>query len=79
MTLHLPKHLLSFSRQLFLSVIALFVAFVICFIAFQYRREKDYNVELLNIQLQNYNLCKDTSLGRLARYSHKQGRKGYIR
>lgn len=55
MTLQLPKHLLSFSRQLFLSVIALFVAFVICFMAFQYRREKDYKVELLNTQLQNYN------------------------
>ncbi len=53
--IRLPKHLLSFSRQLFLSVIALFVAFVICFIAFQYRREKDYKVELLNTQLQNYN------------------------
>lgn len=55
MTLQLPKHLLSFSRQLFLSVIALFVAFVVCFMAFQYRREKDYKVELLNTQLQNYN------------------------
>ena len=53
--IRLSKHLLSFNRQLFLSVIALFVAFVICFIAFQYRREKDYKVELLNTQLQNYN------------------------
>lgn len=55
MPFHFPRHLLSFSRQLFLSVIALFIAFVICFIAFQYRREKDYKVELLNTQLQNYN------------------------
>lgn len=45
----------TFSRQLFLSVIALFLTFVICFMAFQYRREKDYKVEILNIQLQNYN------------------------
>lgn len=55
MTLQLSKHILSFSRQLFLSVIALFIAFVICFMAFQYRREKDYKVELLNTQLQDYN------------------------
>ena len=48
-------HVLSFSQRLFFSVIALFIAFVICFIAFQYRREKDYKVELLNTQLQNYN------------------------
>lgn len=49
------NHVLSFSQRLFYSVIALFMAFVICFMAFQYRREKDYKVELLNIQLQNYN------------------------
>ena len=48
-------HVLSFSQRLFFSVIALFIAFVICFMAFQYRREKDYKVELMNTQLQNYN------------------------
>ena len=48
-------HVLSFSQRLFFSVIALFIAFVICFMAFQSRREKDYKVELLNTQLQNYN------------------------
>ena len=52
---HLTKHLFSFSRQLFLSVMALFLTFVICFIAFQYRREKAYKAELLNTQLQDYN------------------------
>ena len=46
---------MSFSQRLFFSVIALFLAFVICFLAFQYRREKEYKVELLNTQLQNYN------------------------
>lgn len=55
MTLQLSKHILPFSRQLFLSVIALFIAFVICFMAFQYNREKNYKVELLNTQLQDYN------------------------
>lgn len=66
MTIQLPKHLFSFSRQLFLSVIALFMTFVICFIVFQYRREKDYKVELLNTQLQNYN-------NRLSDYIRQQG------
>ena len=49
------KHLLSFSRKLFLSVISLFLVFAVCFIAYQYQREKEYKIELLNTQLQNYN------------------------
>ena len=51
------KHLLSFSRKLFLSVISLFLVFAVCFIAYQYQREKEYKIELLNTQLQNYNHC----------------------
>lgn len=49
------KHFFSFSRKLFLSVISLFVVFAICFIAYQYQREREYKVELLNTQLQDYN------------------------
>lgn len=49
------KHFLSFSRKLFLSVISLFIVFAICFIAYQYQREREYKIELLNIQLQDYN------------------------
>ena len=45
------KHFLSFSRKLFLSVISLFLVFAICFIAYQYQREREYKVELLNTQL----------------------------
>lgn len=55
MTIHFSKHVMSFSRQLFLSVIVLFIAFVVCFMTFQYQREKGYKVELLNTQLQDYN------------------------
>ena len=50
-----PRHFLSFSRKLFLSVISLFVVFAACFIAYQYQREKEYKVELLHTQLQSYN------------------------
>ena len=48
------KHCISFSWRLFLSVIALFIAFALCFIAYQYQREKAYKVELLDMQLQDY-------------------------
>ena len=51
----LSYRILSFSQRLFLSVLILFLVFAICFIAFQYQREKAYKSELLNIQLQSYN------------------------
>ena len=46
---------LPFSQRLFFSVILLFLTFVVCFLLFQYSREKSYKSELLNTQLQNYN------------------------
>lgn len=49
------KHFLSFSRKLFLSVISLFLVFAACFLAYQYQREKEYKIELLHTQLQDYN------------------------
>lgn len=49
------KHFLSFSRKLFLSVISLFLVFATCFMAYQYQREKEYKIELLHTQLQDYN------------------------
>ena len=49
------KHFLTFSRKLFLSVISLFLVFATCFMAYQYQREKEYKVELLDLQLQDYN------------------------
>lgn len=48
-------HFLSFSRKLFLSVISLFLVFAGCFLVYQYQREKEYKIELLDMQLQNYN------------------------
>lgn len=49
------KHSISFSWKLFLSVISLYIVFALCFIAYQYQREKEYKVELLDMQLQDYN------------------------
>ena len=48
---------LSFSSRLFLTVLLLFLAFVSCFIFFQYNREKMYKTELLNTKLQDLNLA----------------------
>ncbi len=46
---------MSLNRKLFLSVIFIFAAFSLCFISFQYNREKVFKVELLNTKLQDYN------------------------
>lgn len=46
---------LSFHKRLFLQLIAFSWAIVICFIAFQYIREKEYKSEHLSAQLQQYN------------------------
>lgn len=45
----------SFHKQLFLMLLAFSWAIVLCFIGFQYLREKDYKSEFLNAQLQQYN------------------------
>ena len=49
------SRILSFSQKLFFLVISLFIAFSLCFMCFQYRREKVFKSELLNTQLQDYN------------------------
>lgn len=46
---------MSFSQKLFISVISLFLVFAGCFIAYQFQREKEYKVELLNTKLQDCN------------------------
>lgn len=53
---------LSFSTRLFLTVLLLFLAFVSCFVFFQYNREKMFKTELLNTKLQdlNFNLYELT-------------------
>lgn len=46
---------LSFHQRLFLMLLAFSWAIVLCFIGFQYLREKEYKSEFLNGQLQLYN------------------------
>ena len=45
----------SFHKRLFLMLLAFSWAIVLCFIGFQYLREKEYKSEFLNAQLQQYN------------------------
>ncbi len=45
----------SYHKRLFLQLIAFSWAMVVCFIGFQYIREKEYKSEFLNAQLQQYN------------------------
>ena len=46
---------LSFHKQLFLQLIAFSWSIVLCFIGYQYLREKEYKSEFLSAQLQQYN------------------------
>ena len=49
------KFFIPFHWKLFISIMALFLAFAASFLTFQYEREKRYKAELLNQQLQDYN------------------------
>ena len=46
---------ISFHKQLFLMLLAFSWAIVLCFIGFQYLREKEYKSDFINAQLQQYN------------------------
>ena len=47
---------LSFHKRLFLQLIAFSWTIVVCFIGFQFLREKEYKSDFLSAQLQQYNL-----------------------
>ena len=46
---------ISFHKRLFLMLLAFSWAIVLCFMGFQYLREKEYKSQFLNAQLQQYN------------------------
>lgn len=49
------KNRIPFSQRLFWSVFTMFLGFTICFLVFQYQREKEFAQEKLNNVLSNYN------------------------
>ena len=46
---------LSYHKRLFIMLLAFSWAILLCFVTFQYFREKQYKSEYLNAQLQLYN------------------------
>lgn len=49
------KNRIPFSQRLFWSVFFIFLGFTVCFLLFQYQREKEFAEEKLNNVLSNYN------------------------
>jgi len=53
----------SFQRNLLLSIGGVFLLFAICFSVYQYRREKEYKIDILHSRLQMYNYEMVQTLG----------------
>ncbi len=53
----------SFQKNLFMSIGGIFILFAICFIVYQYQREKEYKIDILHSRLQMYNYEMMQSLG----------------
>lgn len=49
------RHRIPFSQRLFWSVCFMFLGFTVCFLLFQYQREREFAQEKLNNVLSNYN------------------------
>ena len=49
------RHRIPFSQRLFWSVFFMFLGFTLCFLLFQYQREREFAQEKLNNVLSNYN------------------------
>lgn len=49
------KHRIPFSQRIFWSIFFIFLAFSVCFLIFQYQREKEFAQEKLDNILNNYN------------------------
>ena len=72
------RRFLSYSKKLFLSVISLFLIFAGCFMAYQYQREKEYKIELLDVQLQDCNERLHREICQLPDSLWPQAIEGYI-
>lgn len=53
----------SFQMNLLISIGGVFLLFAICFSVYQYRREKEYKIDILHSRLQMYNYEMVRSLG----------------
>lgn len=62
---------ISVGQQLYIGVISVFLLFAIAFIIYQQAREKHYKVEMLNLELQDYNVRMDEGLHYLGNKDEK--------
>lgn len=53
----------SFQSNLLVSVGGIFVVFAVCFLAYQFKREKEYKIDIMQSRLQMYNYEMMQSLG----------------
>lgn len=53
----------NFQRNLFLSIGGIFLLYALCFSIYQYRREKEYKIDIMQSRLQMYNYEMIQSLG----------------
>lgn len=53
----------SFQKNLLLSIGSIFVIFAVCFSFYQYKREKDYKIDIMHSRLQMYNYEMVQTLG----------------
>ncbi|MDY3289024.1 MAG: two-component sensor histidine kinase, partial [Bacteroidaceae bacterium] len=53
----------SFQKNIFFSVGAIFVLFALSFSIYQYKREKEYKIDILHARLQMYNYEMMHTLG----------------
>lgn len=69
---------ISVGNKLYASVLSVFILFAAAFIVFQQSREKQYKIDRLNIQLQNYNARMAEALHYM-RPMNEQRLDGYVR
>lgn len=53
----------SFQKNLLVSIGGVFLLFVVCFSVYQYRREKEYKIDILHSRIQMYNYEMEQTLG----------------
>lgn len=62
---------LSIGNKLYISVLSIFLIFAVAFIVFQQFREKQYKVDMLDLQLQDYNKRMEVSLRYIGKLDEK--------
>lgn len=53
----------SFQKNLLISIGGIFLIFAVCFSIYQYKREKEYKIDILHSRLQMYNYEMERTLG----------------